>query len=48
MVWDKAFILDNLEEKVPETRILEKLQKRFQLKAEEAKEYFDKYAVVKA
>ena len=44
----KVFILDNLEEKVPETRILEKLQKRFQLKAEEAKEYFDKYADVKA
>lgn len=39
-----AFILDNLDEKVPESRILEKLQKRFDLKAEEAKAYFDKYA----
>ena len=40
----EAFILDNLDEKVPESRILEKLQKRFNLKAEEAKAYFDKYA----
>ena len=40
----KAFILDNLEEQIPETRILEKLQKRFGLKAEEAEAFFDKYA----
>ena len=40
----RAFILDNLEEQIPETRILEKLQKRFGLKAEEAEAFFDKYA----
>lgn len=40
----QVFILDNLEEKIPKTRILEKLQRRFKLSAEVAKSYFDKYA----
>lgn len=42
----KAFILDNLEENIPKTRILEKLQKRFQLEKSRAEEYFEEYASV--
>lgn len=42
----EAFILDNLEENVPEERILEKLQRRFKLEKDAAKSYFDKYALV--
>lgn len=38
-----AFILDNLEERVPEERILSKLERRFSLTPEQAKEYFEKY-----
>lgn len=34
-----AFILDNLEEGIPRERILEKLQRRFQLTESEAEEY---------
>ena len=55
-VWEEAsekatergiqiLVLDNLEEQVPEERILAKLQKRYQLTAEKAKEYYDKFAV---
>ena len=40
----RAFILDNLEEQIPETRILSKLERRFSLTPEQAKEYFEKYA----
>ena len=40
----EAFILDNLEEQVPEDRILEKLQRRFHIPEDEAREFFDKYA----
>ena len=43
----EAFVLDNLEERVSEERIIEKLQRRFGLKEEEAKAYFEKYAFVK-
>lgn len=39
----KVLILDNLEEGIPETRILEKLQRRFHLSAEDANEYLNKY-----
>lgn len=42
----EAFILDNLEEKVPETRILEKLQRRFQLEEAVAEAYLKKYIMV--
>lgn len=41
----KTFILDNLEEHIPEERILQKLQRRFQLSEEKAVEYFEKYAM---
>lgn len=40
----EAFILDNLEEHIPEERIIEKLQRRFHLEEEEARHYFEKYA----
>ena len=43
----EAFILDNLEENIPKTRIIEKLQRRFQLEESRAEDYFEKYAVVK-
>lgn len=39
----KAFILDNLEEGIPEERILEKLQRRFELSKEQSEIYFKKY-----
>ena len=38
-----AFILDNLEENVPKERILSKLERRFFLTSEQAREYFEKY-----
>lgn len=40
----QIFILDNLEEKIPPKRILEKLQKRFHLNQEQAEMYFEKYS----
>lgn len=43
----EMFILDNIEEKVPATRILEKLQRRFQLDETKAKSYFEKFAYAK-
>ena len=42
----EAFILDNLEENIPASRIIEKLQRRFHLTEEEANTYFEKYALV--
>lgn len=42
----EAFILDNLEENIPKTRIVEKLQKRFQLEKSRAEDYFEEYASV--
>ena len=39
----RVFILDNLEERVPEERILSKLEHRFSLTPKQAKEYFEKY-----
>ena len=41
----EAFILDNLEEKVPMERIIAKLERRFKLTAQQAQEYYAKYAV---
>ena len=41
----EAFILDNLEEKIPKERIIEKLQRRFRLTEAEARAYFEKYAM---
>lgn len=43
----EIFILDNMEEKVPATRILEKLQRRFQLDEAKAKSYFERFAYTK-
>ena len=40
----RIFIEDNLEESIPESRILEKLIRRFSLTPEEAKQYFQKYS----
>lgn len=40
----EALILDNLEEGIPEKRIVEKLQRRFQLEESKAKEYYERYA----
>lgn len=42
----EAFILDNLEEKVPEGRILEKLQRRFRMDESKARMYLEKYMQV--
>lgn len=41
----RTLVEDNLEEGIPESRILEKLQRRFGLTAEQAKENFEKYTV---
>ena len=41
----RIFIEDNLEESIPESRILEKLIRRFSLTPEEAKQYFQKYSI---
>jgi len=40
----EAFILDNLEENISRERILEKLQRRFELSEEKAKAYLEKYS----
>ena len=40
----QAFIEDNLEEKIPKERSLEKLQKHFQLTEEKAIEYYERFA----
>lgn len=40
----EALILDNLEDGTSKERILEKLQKRFNLNPEQAQLYYDKYA----
>lgn len=40
----RGMILDNLEEGISETRICEKLCRRFGLSQEEAKAYFDRYS----
>ena len=39
----KALILDNIEEGMSEQRIIEKLQMRFELDEEQAKECWKKY-----
>jgi len=39
----REMILDNLEEGIGESRICEKLCRRFGVSPEKAKEYFDKY-----
>ncbi len=41
----KALILDNLEEGIPQERILLKLQKRFGLDEERAKAYFEEFVL---
>ena len=40
----KAFILDNIEENIPKERIIEKLQKRFDMTEEEALEKYETYS----
>lgn len=55
-VWEEAsektreegiqiLVLDNLEEQIPEERILVKLQRHYNLTEEKAKEYYDRFAV---
>ena len=39
----KVFILDNIEENIPKERIIEKLQRRFDLTEEQAVEKYEKY-----
>ena len=39
----EAFILDNLEENIPKERIIEKLQKRFELSQTKAESYIERY-----
>ena len=39
----QSLILDNLEEGFSKQKILEKLQKRFDLTREQAKQYFEKF-----
>jgi len=39
----QSLILDNLEERLSKQKILEKLQKRFDLTSEQAKQYFEKF-----
>ena len=39
----KVFILDNIEENIPKERIIEKLQRRFDLTEEQALEKYEKY-----
>ena len=41
----RAMIEDNLEEAVPEARILEKLQKHFKLTDAEAEQYYRRFAL---
>lgn len=40
----RALILDNLDEKIPKEKSLDKLQRHFQLTKEEAAEYYEKFA----
>lgn len=40
----RAFVQDNLEEGIPEERILEKLSRRFSLSSKEAKGYYDRFS----
>lgn len=40
----QALILDNLEEQVTQERILNKLQKHFNLSEKEAKQYYEQYS----
>ena len=40
----KAFILDNIEENIPKERVIEKLQKRFDMTEEEALDKYAKYS----
>ena len=40
----QILILDNLEEQIPQEKILKKLQKHFDLKEEEARQYYEKYS----
>ena len=42
----EAFILDNLEENIPRERIIEKMQKRFQLQQSKAEAYFERYSMM--
>lgn len=42
----EAFILDNEEEGIPRYRIIEKLQRRFNLSEEGAKDYYKKFMKV--
>lgn len=42
----RMLVLDNLEEHVSRQKILQKLQKYFQLDEAEAESYFQKYAVM--
>lgn len=41
----EVFVLDNLEENVTKERIIEKMQRRFQVTEDQAIAYFDKYSV---
>ena len=41
----EVFVLDNLEENVTKDRIIEKMQRRFQLTESQAIAYFDQYSV---
>lgn len=40
----RIFVLDHLEDRMSEERILAKLQRRYHLTEEKAKEYFDRFA----
>ena len=40
----RAFVMDYMEEGISEERLLEKLQKRFELSEEEAGRYYDKFS----
>lgn len=40
----EAFVLDSIEEYVPEERVVEKLQRRFGLSEKKSRQYYDKYA----
>lgn len=41
----RILILDNLEEGIPQERIMEKLEKRFSLDKQSAIEYLNRYSV---
>lgn len=40
----QILVRDNLEEQIPEERILEKLQRYYHLTEQEAKEYYNRFA----